>query len=650
MSDYERARRHRVILMAAAVLLWSAAPAHAASAPTQRIEAGLPWVVERSLALRGLVIEAGAAVMAPPGHSVSMTVNGVETGLRPGEYRGRILLTVTEATPVRFDETLTHEFRQALYLDTAGIATEKSVLAAAGPFAYAGGVLNGARITSVGEDFNGIRAAGGHHTVAGAVIDLSGNGGDDFAGFGAAVMSAGPDTTLVVDRTRITTRGAIRTAAVADKGSHLVVKNSELTAYGGSLPAGYVPNSALGRMKNVPWMLGLVGNNRATNLLGNDTQATYINSSITSEEWGVLSVDLNQNARLTAINSRLRISGRSGYGTYAIGNSLNSFYGSEIDVPDYGAIVVGGKVAFAASTPENVARLNSELSLGLTHAELAALPRRATIVKSRRFGVMIWGTADVQVVDDTRIETGQATFLVKSAPATINVDGSGGARLIPRNGILLQLMETDNPGVVTVNGQRLTIGVYHEPDAPAVRAPEFDVTATHTTDVVAHFAGMALKGDFYNAARGGRDGAAAGGLGLTAGTGPTGGPAAPSIGAPPRPSGRNLVLQLDHSSLEGRATASSARHEVRTITALEYARLGEITNTPEPAINNGVILALDHSTWTVTAASHLTSLTIDAASSVRAPGDDAVSMTVDGVPTPIRPGSYQGQIVVAPSR
>ena len=51
----------------------------------------------------------------------------------------------------------------------------------------------------------------------------------------------------------------------------------------GVLPADYIPTVDLEKMEDAPWMLGLngAGNVRATNLLGNNSIAAYVNSSVT---------------------------------------------------------------------------------------------------------------------------------------------------------------------------------------------------------------------------------------------------------------------------------------------------------------------------------------------------------------------------------
>ena len=61
-------------------------------------------------------------------------------------------------------------------------------------------------------------------------------------------------------------------------------------------------------------MLSLLGNCLATNLLGTNTQASYINSYIGAEGWGVLSTDGCTTPTLTAINSTIAITGFDGYG------------------------------------------------------------------------------------------------------------------------------------------------------------------------------------------------------------------------------------------------------------------------------------------------------------------------------------------------
>jgi hypothetical protein len=445
----------------------------------------------------------------------------------------------------------------------------------------------------------------------------------------------------------------VRTTIVADKGSTLIVKNSHIEAKNGKQHDDYLPNTTPGKMFDVPWMLGLTGNCRATNLLGDNTIATYINSYLAAEGWGVLSVDSSTNTKLTAINSKIIITGKSGYGTYAIGDSLNSFYGSSIDVPDYGAIVTGGNVLFGASTVENLTKTNTEHKLGLNADELAALTPAQTIVKSKRFGVMIWGSNGsesntVKIMDGTIFDTDEASIIDRGAPAVIDVDGSKGAQLNTKNGIILQVMDLDKASSVPTNGINLTTGVYHEATFPIAKVKDFDLTASHKSDVIANFNNITLKGDFYNGISSSINSS---GVGMPS----TGAPSAVALGtgAPSgttssssTPTGKNLVLNFEKSSITGVITASKARHAKDALTSADVLLVSEVKNTPGTAINNGVVVSLDNSTWTVTGTSYLTSLKIGDGSSVAARKGSKLTMTVDGTKKPIKVGTYTGAIVL----
>lgn len=632
--------------LAAASLLAAAAAARAQMPPPVTpqalaaalrnpvVVAGEAWIVDRTIALQSLRIEPGAAVAAPAGRSLTMTVDGVETGLKPGSYRGEIVLTVTDQHVVRFDDLHQHRFRQALYIDAGGLVAGKSVPAAAGPVRIADGVISGARLRSAGDNFNGIVVAGGRWTLKDIEVDFTGNGGNDFAGYGAGILSDGRGTTLVVDGAKVRTHGAVRTGMVCNGGSNLVVKNSDIASFTGTLPADYVSNVTPGQMKDAPWMLGIRGNVRTTNVLGDDTTCTYIGSRLSADGWGVLSVDASRNTKLTAINSRIELSGASGYGSYAIGNSTNAFYGSVIDVPTHGVIVTGGHAIFAASRKDTLERLDADLKLGLGRGELAALQPAQTVVNSQRYGVMSWGDATVKIADATEFNTGEAVFLNKGATVSIEVDGSGGARLNPRNGVIFQAIDNDDPGPVMTAGLLANTGVYREPAGPPDKVPGFDLGAAHASDMKARLSKIALKGDFYNAMRALRVGGMFG-------------PDGPNPGAP-KFTGANLVLTLDDAQLTGVVTSANARHARETIGAADYEWLGRVSNTPAPAVNNGVVVDLRRSTWTVTGPSYLNRLTVGAGSRVLGPGGRGVSMTVDGVAMPLREGDYRGQIVVRP--
>jgi hypothetical protein len=622
------------------------------------VTSGQTWTVPKTTTLHCLDIQPGGNIAAPGGYSVSMTVDGVETGQTltiastgtddsqfgvatqfvPGTYRGYIVLTVAQANTVSFalpgpppTQYQYFPFRQALYLDANGVEAPYSVLSAVQGPAQSGFNLRNIQIYSDGQDFNGIYAAGGTWNVENAQIAFDGDGRSDFVGYGAAIEANSPSAKLVVDGASVYTHGVVRTAVVADGGSTVVVKNSSLYTTEGVLPAGYVETVNQAYMMSVPWMLGINGqdNVRATNLLGPSSIAAYISSFIGSDSWGTLSTDSGSDCTLVGINSR--IENRDGYGSYIIGNATEYFLGDEFDVGGYVSINTGGTVTYGDSTPEAVAALNTSLSLGLSAEELRRLRPRPTHIESKRFGVM-WhsSSGNVNVTGGTIFNTAQDTFLDKSSQAvTITVDGSQGARLNPANGILMQVMDDDDPG--PQGPDMMNTGVYVEPTAAPVKDSTFDVTST-TNAAAAVFSNIALKGSFYNSS----------GWTLMAGGGGFGPPAGK----------QNMALTFNNSTIVGVITSSAARHtpcsSPCTIDAAQYFELGEVANTPSAAINNGAIVTLNSgSAWTVTGTSYLTVLNIAEGASVLAHRGRSVSMTVNGTPTPIVPGTnYVGAIVL----
>jgi hypothetical protein len=52
------------------------------------------WTVTGTSYITGLTIADGATVAAPAGKALTMTVDGVETAVAPGTYKGKIVLTV----------------------------------------------------------------------------------------------------------------------------------------------------------------------------------------------------------------------------------------------------------------------------------------------------------------------------------------------------------------------------------------------------------------------------------------------------------------------------------------------------------------------------------------------------------------------------
>ena len=609
-----------VLVMAPSVLAY----AHVSSLVVT--SSNSPYTISETTSVDVLVIKPGGRIVAPDGKAVTLTVKGIETGgvlestsgtatllAKPGTYL-HALLTITDANLFDYAPAgppgtphVFFPFRQAVYVDGTGVVDSKSVLAALLGLKPVTPLIKGVSINSTGQNFDGIFVAGGNWTVKNAKIRLAGNGRSDFCGYGAAIVATGTGTSLVVDNANIVNQGVVRAGIVAEGGASVVVKNSYIETKNGILPSDYVPTIDTAQMRSVPWMLSLSGNVRATNLLGVNTKASYINSTIKSQGWGVLSTDGCTTPTLTAINSKIEITGKDGYGSYGIGDATENFLGCTFNVATYATISRGSFLHYGDSTPAAVAALNTSLGLGLSPAELAAIPSRPTVVNSKRFGVMWHGGGTLDISGRTVFNTKEATFLDKGQAMSINVDGAKGVKLNPANGVLMQVMDDDDPGPNFATMQNTN--VYHEPAFPPSKVANWDLN-TATDAATATFANIALKGDFYNA------------ITKLAPSGPPGAP-------PADPVGKNMVVTLNHASLQGTVTASEAHHSQADIGAADYRLLGEVTNTPHQAINNGVWLQLNSSRWTVAGTSYLTKLVIGQHSFVAAPAGHKLVVTVD---------------------
>jgi len=450
----------------AMLLLACTVPAfgHDGGAASRSVADHATWVVQRTTHLASLRIGQGATVSAQPGRSVTLTVNGVDVPLQPGSYNGDVVLTVTRAIVVPFSmmgKTFgPYHFRAAVYVDNGKLVADKSVLAAAGHGKVTDTSADDLSITSRAEDFNGIVVTGqSTYMVNRPTIDFVGNGGNDFAGFGAAIMASG-HARLTVNGAKIRTRGAVRTAVFVGGDSTVTVNNADIETRDGVLPANYKFSIVPGEMMEVPYGLGIYGNVRATNVVGHGT-VYYNHSHIKAEAWGALSTDGDGPTKLVATDSLIETV-KSGYGAYANGLAHDYFNHCVFNVADYGLVVGGpGSGTFTDGT----------------------------VVNSRRFGVMMHqgtGGGTLTIEKGSVFNTKSTTIEVKGRGTHIIVDG---AKLVPGNGVILQTMDNDDPIMRAMMAK-------NPGAAPGMAVPG---QQRYSGNVVADFKHVNLKGDIYHA-------------------------------------------------------------------------------------------------------------------------------------------------------
>ena len=584
---------------------------------SKNLSSGYTWNITETTGLKKLNIVEGATIVAPEGKSLTMTVDGVETPIAAGSYKGKIALTVTDDILVDKNNK-TYQFRTAIYVSDGKYVPEKSVAASVAGGTVTDTSANDVKITSFGDNFNGIIVTGDNkssYSIINPVINMTGNGRNDFAGFGAAIKTDGK-AEVTIENARINNTGAVRPAIWVGGDSITKINNADIETHSGTLPSDYSFSWVKGSMAagdnfmEVPWMLGCVGNTRATIVMGNG-QAYYNNSRIKAYGWGALSTDqVSSDSILYATNCIIETV-ESGYGAFSDGN-VNTYSGCTFNVADYALIMQRGSAHFTDGT----------------------------VVNSERLGAMSYGGSNILTIDKgTVFNTKKAAIQIKGGSPAVVVDN---AKLNSESGVIFQAMLQDDP----------------------------DMVKSSRSGGMQGGAGGAPGGGAGGVAPGG---AVAGGApGAGASSGMPGGGMPGAAGGGPKVTFKNVTLNgdiitsmttegdvdvtLEKATITGAITTSIAEHAKgpngeelteRDDTSL-YKIIGEVIDTYSATDDKyGMKLSLDKdSKWVVDETSYLTNLSIAEGASITAPEGAAVTMTVNGVKKPVKAGEYKGRIVL----
>jgi hypothetical protein len=589
---------------------------------------GLPTlkIVEKTTTLDSLTIAEGEIYTGAPGKEVTMTVGGVGTNMKPGTYEN-VTLTVTEShlkSTGGPGGAHTHHYRAALFVKDGQIVEEKSVRAA-----VLGGTVSGTEAKDLKIDdhqhlFNGVMITGGKYEIDGADLSFVGNGGNDFQGYGAGIMTTG-DAEVEVKNSRVHVEGAIRSAIWCGGESHLKVTDTVIDSIDADPFDNDFRSLSVPMMKCVPFALGLSGNCRATNVL-DAGQVTYENCVVVADNWAPLSTDSGYPPTSLTVKNVLAGIGRveeaqpgkeytatktvagktwgytmggSGYIAYGDGGVVDTFEDCQLYSPDYIFICTGVQPMTFKNVTGKAGR-----ALAMWH-------------QSRGGKLTIQGGS---------FEIDKTAFQIKSG-AYVHIDMQGTDLKLGENGVLIQQLESDDAGGIIT--RKYEVPMQEDDWASVAPAQE------ETPDSTAIFTDETLVGDIFNSVYGRKHG---------------------------------LSVTLKNSSLKGIVSSSNANHlkadgtvapggtvfeqdnhwdakttqDYKVVDPLAYKYAGRLKNTPAPAVNNPVSLTLtDGASWTVTGTSYLASLTVGEGCTVTG------TITVDGK-TVTAPGSYTGNIVVNP--
>lgn len=588
------------------------------------------WLIEETFSCYELIIRPRAVLLAPEGKFLTLTVNGVGQEILPGTYRGDVVLSVTDAYHMAPGGLMTmnqisRDFHTAIVVEDGKVT--KTVPAILQGGTVADGETDNVYMASRERSFNGFVVAGkGDYTIRGVKADFDGFSDNDFLGVGCAVTAV-DDANVIIEDCDFTVNGTTRCAVHVGGHSNVTVRRTKMTNI---CPETDWPG-------NFSWQVAFCGSNRLAQLTDSG-DAVYEDCDLKTNGWGILSLDGCEGGQtLTVRNSRMELSGPKahGYGAFCIGDNKVVYDNCDVDVYGYPLMMMGM----------------------FGRGEAAILNSR---IKGRRYGVMINGDDNSTLtIRNSSFKTAKSTFCVHGSATAINVENS---TMEAKNGTIVQLMDTDQCGMSMMEF-RIPVGVVDQP----LEDRDLSV-ASASEDVIFRLKDCTIQGDFLNSTTNirayrscpiegpgefhdtligqmpdhmppeGEDG-----------DGGFGGPIESRHNGDDLRGPKNLGLELIHTAITG--TISSAlqayRDGLKVITEDCRMELTNITQTPAPTVNNGVVVTLDKdSVWTVTGTNYITALNLASGAIVAAPAGKTLSVTVDGAPVQLTSGSYTGKIVL----
>ena len=555
----------------------------------------------------------------------------------------------------------------ALYVTAEGIDTEKSATERISEGTYDDSTATGIVIDDSESGHNGILIVNAEYTIKDAEISLltDADGSDtcDFSGKGTAIAAFGDDANVTVEDSTIHTAGVATMPIFADSGATVTIRNSTLQSDGGTLSSEYLNTPSQTLMVAPPWILGIMGNSRCSNMMGCDPTTNVIDSETSAGAWAVLSTDAGDDMYLNVYNTSLTLNNAdesaaaplqaeggqisetldnpytvnygSGYGTYVIGRAVETFAGAEINVGTYATIFTGGSATYTALEAGRTYELKNHQ--GETTAEYTAAEDKVTEIHSDTFGFMAHQNENsISVEKGTVVDSGYATFLVKTGASNQVLTASVDDAQITNGGVMIQVMDNDdatNGGMMdaddpeNTNGGSQNFKPYHTEDAGF----NTDAASASGTVQTFTFSNGDYTGNIYNAS--GSDGLEGNTLNVTFGEGTTySGAIASTAAIHVTYDGSQAVKANGGYAFDDEETAAAfaEQYQNTSFTIEEYWSIGQVANLVNDNGGNAVNVTLTgDAVWNVIGTSLIASLTLEGDAQVVVP--EGITLTVNGV-------------------
>ena len=570
----------------------------------------------------------------------------------------------TDADSIGGDD---YAYDAALYITAEGIDTEKSATDRISSGVYNETGASGVVIDDSKSGHNGILVVDADYTISDATIDMltDADGSDtcDFSGKGTAIAAFGDDANVTVEDSTIHTSGVATMPIFADSGATVTIRNSTLQSDGGTLSSEYLNTPSQTLMVAPPWILGIMGNSRCSNMMGRDTTTNVIDSETSAGAWAVLSTDAGDDMYLNVYNTSLTLNNAdesaaaplqaeggqisetldnpytvnygSGYGTYVIGRAVETFAGAEINVGTYATIFTGGSATYTALEAGRTYELKNHQ--GETTAEYTAAEDKVTEIHSDTFGFMAHQNENsISVEKGTVVDSGYATFLVKTGASNQVLTASVDDAQITNGGVMIQVMDNDdatNGGMMdaddleNTNGGSQNFKPYHTEDAGF----NTDAASASGTVQTFTFTNGDYTGNIYNAS--GSDGLEGNTLNVNFGEGATySGAIASTAAIHVTYDGSQAVKANGGYAFDDEETAAAfaEQYQNTSFTIEEYWSIGQVANLVNDNGGNAVNVTLTgDAVWNVNGTSLIASLTLEGDAQVVVP--EGITLTVNGV-------------------
>ena len=559
-----------------------------------------------------------------------------------------------------------YAYDAALYVTAEGISLDQSSAGRVSAGTYDADSAENIVINDSESGHNGILVYNMNYAVTGAEITMltEADGTDtcDFSGKGTAIAAFGSDANVTVTDSTIHTSGVATMPIFADDGATVTIRSSVLRSDGGTLSADYLNTPSQTLMVAPPWILGIMGNARCSNMMGTNTTTNVIDSETSAGAWAVLSTDAGNNMALNIYNSSLTLNNAdesaaaalqaeggqisetldnpytvnygSGYGTYVIGNASETFAGAQVNVGTYATIFTGGSAVYTNLEAGKTYELKS--SAGETTAIYEATEDKVTEIHSDTFAFMAHQDRNsITVEKGTIVDSGYATFLVKTGSSNQALTATVDDAVITNGGVLIQVMDNDdatNGGMMSTddplntNGGSQNFKPYHTEEAG------FDTSSAAADSTVQQFTftNGTYTGNIYNAS--GSDGLNGNALNVTFGlSSQYSGAIASTSAIHVTYDGSVLVKENGGYAFDSaeEAAAFAAQYQNTSFTINEYWSIGQVANLVNSNGANAINITLtDDAVWNVTGTSLITSLSISGDAQVVVP--EGIILTIGG--------------------